>query len=68
MVRNIVGALVAVGAGKRPPAWLAQLLETADRTRGAPTFAAAGLYFVGADYDASFALPPTRRDVPAGIA
>jgi hypothetical protein len=27
------------------------------------TFAPDGLYFAGADYDASFGLPPTRRDV-----
>ncbi len=65
MVRNIVGALVDVGAGKHAAAWMAELLAAADRTRGAPTFAPDGLYFVGADYDARFALPSTRRDVPA---
>ena len=64
MVRNVVGALVAVGAGKRPPAWIAELLEAADRTRGAPTFAPDGLYFLGASYDARLGLPPTRRDIP----
>lgn len=63
MVRNIVGALVAVGAGKRPAGWVGELLDAADRSRGAPTFAADGLYFLGADYDARFALPPTHRDV-----
>lgn len=67
MVRNLVGALVEVGAGKRAPAWLAELLASADRTRGPATFAADGLYFVGADYDARFALPPTRREVPAEL-
>jgi tRNA pseudouridine38-40 synthase len=61
MIRNIVGALVAVGAGKRPPAWLAEVLAGRNRTRAAPTFAAAGLYFTGADYDARWQLPPTRR-------
>ncbi|HJU24077.1 MAG TPA: tRNA pseudouridine(38-40) synthase TruA [Casimicrobiaceae bacterium] len=63
MIRNIVGALVEVGSGKRPPSWVANLLDAADRTRGATTFAPDGLYFTGADYDARFALPPTRRDV-----
>jgi tRNA pseudouridine38-40 synthase len=63
MIRNIVGALVEVGTGKRAPSWIAELLDAADRTRGAPTFAPDGLYFTGADYDARFALPPTRRDV-----
>ena len=67
MVRNIVGALVAVGAGKRPAGWVGELLEGADRTQAAPTFAADGLYFLGADYDARFALPPTRRDVTVPI-
>ena len=65
MVRNIVGALVEVGTGKRSPAWIADVLEAADRTRGAPTFAAAGLYFRGALYDARYGLPQTMRDLPA---
>lgn len=62
MVRNLVGALVAVGAGKAPPAWMAELLAARDRTRGPATFAPDGLYFCGADYDAAFGLPPTRRE------
>ena len=64
MIRNLVGALVAVGMGKYPPSWLAVLLAARDRTRAPATFAAAGLYFVGADYDPRFALPPTVRRVP----
>jgi tRNA pseudouridine38-40 synthase len=63
MVRNIVGALVVVGAGRMPPAWIGELLAARDRTRGAPTFAAEGLYFAGADYDARFGLPATVREV-----
>lgn len=63
MVRNIVGALVTLGAGRQPPGYLADLLALRDRTRGAPTFAADGLYFAGADYDARFGLPPTVREV-----
>jgi tRNA pseudouridine38-40 synthase len=63
MVRNIVGALVYVGAGRHPPEWIGELLASRDRTRAAPTFAADGLYLTGADYDARFALPPTRRAV-----
>jgi len=65
MVRNIVGALVDVGSARRSRAWLAELLDAADRTRGPATFAADGLYFTGADYDARFDLPPTHRDVVA---
>ena len=44
-------------------AWIAQLVEARDRTRAAPTFAADGLYFTGADYDAKWDLPSTRRPV-----
>jgi tRNA pseudouridine38-40 synthase len=61
MIRNIVGALVWIGAGKRPPAWIAELLSHRDRRLAAPTFAAAGLYFTGSDYDPRWQLPPTRR-------
>ncbi len=51
MVRNIVGALVDVGKGGRPAEWIADLLAGRDRRSAAPTFAAAGLYFAGVDYD-----------------
>jgi tRNA pseudouridine38-40 synthase len=61
MVRNIVGALVAIGAGKAPPSSMGELLAARDRTRGPATFAPDGLYFCGADYDARFGLPPTYR-------
>lgn len=61
MIRNIVGALVYVGAGKHPPSWIGELLAGGDRTRAAPTFAPDGLYFIGADYAAQWNLPPTRQ-------
>jgi len=51
MVRNIVGALVAVGTGRRPPEWIADLLASRDRRLGAATFAGSGLYLAGVDYD-----------------
>ena len=63
MLRNIVGSIVYVGAGKHPPAWIGELLVARDRTRAAPTFAPDGLYLAGADYPARFALPATKRDV-----
>ena len=70
MIRNIVGALIRVGAGKAPPAWIGELLAGRDRTRAAATFAAAGLYFTGADYDPQWLLPATRRSVvlPSSLA
>jgi tRNA pseudouridine38-40 synthase len=68
MIRNIVGSLVYVGAGKQPVDWIGELLAARDRTRAAPTFAADGLYFTGADYDGEWALPATRRTVALAIA
>jgi tRNA pseudouridine38-40 synthase len=68
MIRNIVGALVHVGAAKAQPAWIGQLLEGRDRTVAAPTFAAAGLYLTGADYDSVWNLPSTRRPVVLPLA
>jgi tRNA pseudouridine38-40 synthase len=59
MVRNIVGALVYVGSGRQPAEWIRELLQSRDRTRGAPTFAASGLYLTGIDYPSRWNLPPT---------
>lgn len=57
MVRNIVGALVMVGKGKRPSGWIADLIASRDRTLAAPTFSSAGLYFAGVDYEPHWQLP-----------
>jgi tRNA pseudouridine38-40 synthase len=57
MVRNILGCLVAVGSGGRAPGWMREVLEARDRDAAAPTFAAAGLYFVGPYYDPRFDIP-----------
>lgn len=67
MVRNIVGALVDVGTHRRTPEWIDELLDAADRSRGAATFAPDGLYFRGALYDEGFGLPPTVRELPSFI-
>lgn len=56
MVRNMVGALVYVGKGAYPPAWIGELLAGRDRARAAPTFEACGLYFAAVDYDAVWQL------------
>jgi tRNA pseudouridine38-40 synthase len=62
MIRNIVGTLVCVGLGRRPPAWVAQVLAARDRAAAAPTFAAAGLYLSRVEYDQRFDLPsPTAE-------
>jgi tRNA pseudouridine38-40 synthase len=57
MVRNIMGCLVAVGSGSRPPGWMAEVLAARDRDAAAPTFAPDGLYFAGPYYDAGLGLP-----------
>lgn len=57
MVRNIMGCLVAVGAGTRDVAWMHAVLEARNRLFAAPTFAADGLYFVGPYYDAVHDIP-----------
>lgn len=61
MVRNLVGALVAVGRGKHPPGWVAEVLAGRDRGRAAPTFSPAGLYFDGAEYESRWCLPGAGR-------
>lgn len=59
MVRNIVGSLMAVGSGRRPPGWMAQILQGRDRTVAADTAPAAGLYLVEVEYPGHFGLPAT---------
>jgi len=51
MVRNLVGNLVEVGMGKRSPESLSTLLAARDRSLGAATAPAHGLYFTDAVYD-----------------
>jgi tRNA pseudouridine38-40 synthase len=63
MVRNIVGCLVKVGNGTRPPAWIRDVLDGRNREHAAPTFAASGLYLTAVEYDASLGLPAP----PAGV-
>jgi len=61
MVRNIAGVLLAVGAGKQPPAWVQQVLDARDRTQAGITAPAQGLYFVAAYYPPQFNLPVPPR-------
>jgi tRNA pseudouridine38-40 synthase len=64
MIRNIVGELVYVGAGRRSLAEFLDVFSARDRARAAPTFAPDGLYLCEIDYDSKFALPPTRNRHP----
>jgi tRNA pseudouridine38-40 synthase len=66
MVRNLVGTLVYVGLGRQTPHWVAGVLAGRDRAAAAPTFAAAGLYLTGVEYDPAFGLPaPIDEIAPA---
>jgi tRNA pseudouridine38-40 synthase len=57
MVRNIVGSLVYVGCGRRPPSWIGELLDSRDRRLAAPTFGAEGLSLEKVHYDSAWSLP-----------
>ncbi len=57
MVRNLVGTLLAVGAGEQPPGWVAEVLAGRRRAQAGITAPAGGLYLVGVGYPAEFGLP-----------
>ncbi len=58
MVRNAVGSLVDIGAGRREPRWLAGVLASRDRTRAGATAPASGLSLVSVEYEAPSSLAP----------
>ena len=57
MIRNLMGCLVRVGRGEAAPGWMREVLEARSRKVAAPTFSAAGLYFVGPLYEPHWGLP-----------
>ena len=59
MVRNIAGALIAVGRGQQDTEWLGRLLQQRDRTAAGVTAPPEGLYFVAPAY-------PDYPDLPVG--
>jgi tRNA pseudouridine38-40 synthase len=50
MVRSLVGALSAVGEGRRPPEWPVGLLASTERSSEVPVAPAGGLTLVRVDY------------------
>ena len=70
MVRSVVGALLAVGEGRRPVSWPGELLAARGRSSEVAVVAARGLRLVGVDYpdDAALAaraaITRRRRDTP----
>ena len=59
MVRNIVGSLLAVGAGLRTVRWFENVLRGRDRTNAAETAPPDGLYLTAVSYPPEFKLPHT---------
>jgi len=57
MIRNIMGCLLTVGQGKKPPEWLKEVLLARNRDVAAPTFSPHGLYFLGPRYAPHWGLP-----------
>ena len=57
MVRNITGALAAIGQGEQDAGWLKAVLDGGDRTVGGVTAPAHGLTLVGVDYPDEFGIP-----------
>jgi tRNA pseudouridine38-40 synthase len=57
MIRNIMGCLILIGQGKKPPEWMAEVIAAKSRDAAAPTFMPDGLYFLGPRYDAHWGLP-----------
>lgn len=57
MIRNLMGCLLHIGQGKRPPSWMQEVLLARDRDAAAPTFSPSGLYFLGPRYPVAFGIP-----------
>ncbi len=62
MVRNIAGALIAVGDGRRSMAWIQQVLSACDRTQAGVTAPPEGLTFMYPSYP-DYPELPIRTDV-----
>jgi tRNA pseudouridine38-40 synthase len=60
MVRNIVGVLVAIGAGDEAPQWARQVLESRDRTRGGVAAPAHGLTLIEVEYPGTAGIPRSQ--------
>jgi tRNA pseudouridine38-40 synthase len=68
MVRNIVGSLIFVGAERRDPEWIEELIAKKDRSLSAPTFMPDGLYLARVEYDSTWNLPiQINENLPYGL-
>jgi tRNA pseudouridine38-40 synthase len=64
MVRNIAGTLMMVGAGEKPPGWVAETLAARDRSRAGITAPASGLYLTRVRYPKSLQIPESVSNRP----
>jgi tRNA pseudouridine38-40 synthase len=62
MVRNLVGTLVEIGAGRAAPSWAGALLAGKDRRASAMTAPAQGLTLVDVAYPPRFEIPRARDE------
>lgn len=60
MVRNIMGALLAVGVNDQPPHWIKKVLEQRDRRAASVTAPPQGLYLVNVEYPEHFQIRPGK--------
>lgn len=65
MARNIAGTLLEVGRGRRPPAWVAEVLASRRREKAGPTAPAHGLTLLEVHY--GDAPPPVSPPAAAGL-
>ena len=61
MVRNIVGALMDVGAGDQEEGWISELMQVKDRNQAGVTAAPNGLYLIDVVYPEVCGIPQGRR-------
>lgn len=67
MVRNIAGALIAIGEGKQEPDWARRVLAGRDRTLAGITAPPQGLCFMAVLYPPVYAIPVTADALFADI-
>ena len=60
-VRSMVGTLIPVGLGSRPPGWMREVLDAKDRSRAGANVPAKGLTLVEVKFDGVPRRPPEPR-------
>ena len=63
MVRNMVGALLEIGASRRTPAWAQEVLNAKCRTKAGMTASPHGLYLADVLYPEQLQIPRTKSSL-----